>query len=221
MGRFARADIAEPRQQRRTDQVIVAQHRATRRQPFGDQPELAPVEHLPVREMHVGDRELAILDHLADPPDQGAGLQRPDRRRAAKGFRAPAGDAVDAARERRSGVITADPVGQMVDLPGGLLHEHQVGPLALDQPDHVVDGSASSPKQVPTDNFQAITLRGFKQYPLTGAAGCGHWRRTRSPAYSLRPAAPDPGKFPDHRTPARRPARRARSAGREAGRRAR
>ena len=72
VGRPAGTDVAEARDQRRTDDVVVAEHGGARRQLRDDAAELAAVQHLPVRQMDVGDTELAEVEDLADPVHQGA-----------------------------------------------------------------------------------------------------------------------------------------------------
>ncbi len=48
---LARANVVEARQQRRTDQVVVAEHGGPQRQRLSHAAELPPVQHLPVREV--------------------------------------------------------------------------------------------------------------------------------------------------------------------------
>jgi hypothetical protein len=99
---LTRADVAEAGQQGRADQVVVAQHGGAERENLGDAPELAAIQHLAVREVDVGNRELAEVEDLADAVEHRPGRQRQyDRGAAGQRQRAPRCEAVDAARLRR------------------------------------------------------------------------------------------------------------------------
>lgn len=85
MGRVAGPDIVEARQQGRPDDVVVAEYGRPHRQVLGDAAQLAPVEHLAVRQVDVGDPEGAEIEDLADPVDQGARGQGDHPRRGRPG----------------------------------------------------------------------------------------------------------------------------------------
>ncbi|KQQ12826.1 hypothetical protein ASF56_06660 [Methylobacterium sp. Leaf122] len=159
MGRPPGADIAEARQQGRADDVVVAQHRRARRQVALDPPQLSPVQHLPVREMHVGDAELAGVEHLADPVDQHTRRQGDDFGRVGPRRRAPHRRTVDAAGQLRPGIDPADALGQRRDLLRRLLHQQEVRPLLLDQRHEAIHGRAGAAKQVPTHDFFRVRTR--------------------------------------------------------------
>ncbi|OAH30870.1 hypothetical protein AX289_15875 [Methylorubrum populi] len=159
VGRTARADIAKARQQGRADDVVVAEHRGADRQMALDAPELAPVQHLPVREVDVGDAEFAPVEHLADPVDQHARGQGDDLRRLGPGNRAPHRQSVDAPRQLRPGIDAADPVLQGGDLLRCLLHQQQVGTLLLDQRDEAIHRRAGAAQQIPAHDLLRVRAR--------------------------------------------------------------
>jgi len=152
--RLTGSDVAEARDQGRADDIIIAQDRRTGRQLADDAAKLSAVQHLPVRQVHVGDAELAEVENLADPMHQGAGGQRDHARRCRPRLRAPHGQPVDPARQWRPGVVAADPVQQEADRPGRLLHQQQVGLFLRDQGSHVVDGRAGAPQEVPAHDLE-------------------------------------------------------------------
>ncbi|KQO44776.1 hypothetical protein ASF08_07020 [Methylobacterium sp. Leaf85] len=156
MGRDAWPGIAEPRQQGGAHEVVVADHRGARRQALLDPPQLPPVEYLPMGEMDVGDTELAEIEDLADPVDDGARRQGDDHGRGGPGMRAPHGEPMDAAGQRRPGIDAAEPFLDHRDVLGRLLHQQQVGPLALHQGDDGIDLGSGAPQQVPAHDLAEV-----------------------------------------------------------------
>lgn len=72
MGRMARADIAKAGQQDRSNEIEIAQHRGMRRQYGGDPAQLAAIEQLAVRKMHVCGGKWAHIDDLTHAVDDGS-----------------------------------------------------------------------------------------------------------------------------------------------------
>ena len=125
----------------------------------GDARELAAVQELAVREMDVGEGDVAHLHELRPPPRQASGQARGgQRQRARRGeaVRAPYRQAVHAPEPRQPMEVAADQRRQRLDMLRRLLHQHQVGLLLSDQGGHVLDGRAGEAQQVPADDFQTF-----------------------------------------------------------------
>jgi hypothetical protein len=184
--RPARADVAEARKQGRPDDVVVAEHGGAVRQVLFEPAQLAPVQHLAVREMHVGDAERAEIEHLADPVDDDARGQRHDFGRRLPWLSAPDGRPMDAPRQRRAREVSADAVRDRGDAFRRLLHEHEIGLLALDESDDALHRRAGPAQQVPAhDLAQAggrLRLRFgvARRGGLARAGATNHERRFRS-----------------------------------------
>jgi len=67
VGRLPRSDIAETRDHRGADDVVVTEHGGARGQLADDAAQLPTVQHLAVRQMHIGHAELPEIEDLADP----------------------------------------------------------------------------------------------------------------------------------------------------------
>ena len=120
MRRLTQPDVPKARQEGRPYEVEVAEDRRPERERPGDAPKLAPVQHLPVREVHVRHREWPDVENLADALDDGARLQRQHRRRVGQQFRAPRRKTMDPARQRGPVIMTAEQPGQPHPSPPSL-----------------------------------------------------------------------------------------------------
>jgi len=113
VGMLARANIAEPGQKCRSNQVAIAEHCGAVRKHFCDVPELAAVQHLAMRQMHVGNRNIAKVQNLAGVVEHRARRQRQHHRRGSKCHCAPDCEPVDAAGQRTAHVVTPPPWRQV------------------------------------------------------------------------------------------------------------
>ena len=95
-----------------SDEIEVADHGGAWRQRAGDPPQLTAVQHLAVRQVGVGDGELAEVDDLAHPVEQRAGGNWDGANRPRRRFRAPHRQAVNAADQGRGGVEAANSPGR-------------------------------------------------------------------------------------------------------------
>ncbi len=164
MGRIARTHVAEPRQQHRPHEVEVAKYAGARGQVSRDHQELAPVQHLAVRKVHVGDRPRGAVGRtpvhdLADAMDERARGQRQRRGRSGEGTRRPARQAVPPARQRHACVEPAEPRRQHVDRRRRFLHQQEIGAAGADKRLDVGDRGARAVQQVPADDAQRSVAR--------------------------------------------------------------
>ncbi len=121
----------------------------------GDAQQLAAVQELAVREMDVGEGDLADLYDLAAPARHAAGQ---GGRRQGKHLRcreivpAPDRKAVDTARPGQAMIVARHPGEQHVHMLRHFLHEQHVRPLALEQLGDVAYRGPFEPQQIPTDH---------------------------------------------------------------------
>ena len=156
MRHFARTDIGEAGNEARSDRIVVADDRRRLAVQRGcDAQQLAAVQELAVRQMDVGEGDLADLHDLAAPARQAAG-QGGRRQRQHLGCReivpAPDPEAVDTAGPGQAMIVTGHPGGQHVHVLRHFLHEQHVRPLALEQRDDVADRGPFEPQQIPADH---------------------------------------------------------------------
>jgi len=101
----------------------------------------------------VGDAEFAEIDHLAHSVKHCARGKLDRLRGRREGRLAPDREAVYASRHLCPGVVAADLRLQSLDIFGRLLHQHEVGPLALDQRRNAGDIRADPPQEIPADDL--------------------------------------------------------------------
>ncbi len=153
---LALTDIPKSGQKRRADHIAVAQDRRPRRQDGGDPAQLQTVQHLPMRQMDIGDGEAVKFQKLADAPDDDAPLQGQILRRPMKRMRTPGGKPVIAPRQGAARIMSAELLRHAVDLSRHLLHQQQVRPMLTNQLLNMLDLRAPRMPQIPADDFHSI-----------------------------------------------------------------
>jgi hypothetical protein len=184
---LTRPYVSESRQERRADGIVVADHRGRAFDRADNAQQLPAVEQLPMREMHVGDGDVAEPNNLRNTRRQAA---RHSRDRQRQGLRrrqrvgAPCREPMNAARQGLPMKIAADEVGERLHLLGRFLHEKEIRPLPLRERSDVLDSGAGQAQQIPADDLQSDfplrpirqlrpTIRGSRLMPvkrLTGGA---------------------------------------------------
>ena len=112
---LALTSIPKSGQKRRADHIAVAQDRRPRRQDGGDPAQLQTVQHLPMRQMDIGDAEAVKFQKLADAPDDEPPLQGQILRRPMKRMRTPGSQPVMAPRQGAARIMSAEFLRHAVD----------------------------------------------------------------------------------------------------------
>jgi hypothetical protein len=153
---LAPADILKTGQKRRADYIAVPQDRRPWRRYGRDPAQLQTVQHLPMRQMYIGNAIIVEIQKLADAPNNQTTLQGKTLRRPLKRMWTPRGKPMGPSRQDAARIVSAEPLGHTIDLCRHLLHEKQVGAMLAHQILNVDDLRAPRMPQIPADDFHLL-----------------------------------------------------------------
>jgi len=181
MSDIAGSDIEETGQQDRPKCIEIADDRSRTIGRTRDPIELAPVQDLPVRQMHIGNRHVTGLQDLRKPgwkPARHFRRRQLERMSGPGCLRTPRGQAVAFARPGLGIKSPSHPVCKPADRARYFLHQKQVRRFLFNDGGDIIDSRTNAVQQIPAYDFQGkppirISLEIGQKQPSAGIAELG------------------------------------------------